>query len=131
MPREVIKAPGDPSVWRRHPHAPPPGTELGPLDAVGDGREHKFGPEPDPFSLFVVRRGAEAYAYVNVCPHLRLPLNCKRDRFTIGGEIMCSMHKAMFRIEDGLCTGGACEGWSLNPVPVEISADGVIRIRAG
>ena len=29
--------------------------------------------------IFVVRRGDEAFAYVNICPHQFLPLNWKTD----------------------------------------------------
>ncbi|HET9625678.1 MAG TPA: Rieske 2Fe-2S domain-containing protein [Kofleriaceae bacterium] len=134
MPRASIITPGDPTVWRRHSHAPPPGTELGTLDAIpdGEGREFTFGPEHDAFSMFVVRRGGAAFGYVNVCPHFSLKLNYKRDQFTTrgGDEIMCSMHFALFRIDDGLCTEGACEGRSLDPVPIEVTPAGTLRIAA-
>jgi nitrite reductase/ring-hydroxylating ferredoxin subunit len=131
MPRELIQIPGDPAVWRRHTHAPAPGTALGAADAISDGqgREFAFGPEHDPFSMFVVRRGDALFGYVNSCPHFRLRLNYRRDQFTTrDGEIMCSMHFALFRIDDGMCTDGACEGRALDPVPVEVTADGTLRI---
>ncbi len=133
MPRARVEVLGDPAVWSRHPHAPPPGTELGALDAIadGEGREHTVGPEPEPFSMIIVRRGATAFGYVNFCPHFGIPLNARRDRFTADGEIMCSMHFALFRFDDGMCTDGACEGQGLDPVPIEVTSDGVIRIRAG
>lgn len=129
MPRDEV--PGDPTAWTRHPHAPPPGTELGALDALADGggREHVFGPEADAFSLLVVRRGRAAFGYVNICPHFGIPLTAKRDAFTCDGEMMCSMHFALFRFDDGICTDGACEGLGLDPVPIEVTSDGVIRIR--
>lgn len=125
--------PGDPGAWRRHPHAPPPGTELGPADAIPDGagREFCFGPAHDAFSMFVVRRGAEVFGYLNVCPHFSLKLNYRRDQFTTrDGEILCSMHFALFRMDDGVCIDGACPGRALDPVPVEIAPDGALRIAA-
>jgi nitrite reductase/ring-hydroxylating ferredoxin subunit len=134
MPRDVVRMTGDPGAWRRHRHAPAPGTELGPLAAIpdGEGREFAFGPEAERedhgFSMFVVRRGEAAFGYVNVCPHFGLRLNHRRDLFTTYGEIMCSMHFALFRIDNGLCTDGACEGKSLDPVPIEITAAGTLRI---
>ena len=133
MPYEVTEVPGDPTVWSRHAHAPAAGTALMSLDAIpdGQGREVAFGPEHDELSMFIVRRGAAVFGYVNVCPHFSLKLNYKRDQFTTrdGGEIMCSMHYALFRIDDGMCIEGACEGRALDPVPLEITAEGVIRIR--
>lgn len=123
--------PADPTAWRRHAHAPAHGTELGPVDAIvdGKGREYVFGPDHDAFRMFVVRRGASVFGYLNVCPHLSLRLNYRANQFTTrDGEIMCSMHFALFRVDDGLCIDGACPGRSLDPVPVEVTPDGVLRI---
>jgi len=130
----VATTPGDPTVWRRHPHAPPPGTELGPAAAIpdGEGREFTFGPAHDAFRMFVVRRGAALFGYLNVCPHFSLPLNYRPDRFTTrDGEILCSMHFALFRMADGVCIDGACPGRALDPVPVEVAPGGALRIAAG
>jgi len=125
-----VAQPGDPAAWRRHPHAPPPGTDLGPVDVVpdGQGREFVFGPGHAPFRMFVVRRGAELFGYLNICPHFSLPLNYRPDQFTTrDGEILCSMHFALFRMHDGVCIDGACPGRALDPVPVEVAA-GRLRI---
>jgi nitrite reductase/ring-hydroxylating ferredoxin subunit len=121
----------DPTAWRRHPHAPPPGTTLGPVDAIPDGQGHEytFGPDHDAFRMFVVRRGADVFGYLNVCPHFSLRLNYRPDQFTTrDGEILCSMHFALFRFDDGLCIAGACPGRSLDPVGVEVTPDGTLRI---
>ena len=125
--------PCDPSAWRRHVHAPAPGTELGAAEAIpdGQGREFRFGPAYDAFRMFVVRRGARVFGYLNICPHLSLPLNYRPDQFTTGdGEILCSMHFALFRFDDGVCIDGACPGRALDPVPVEITPSGTLRIAA-
>jgi nitrite reductase/ring-hydroxylating ferredoxin subunit len=127
------QAAGDPTVWRRHRHAPPPGTELGGAAAIADGqgREFCFGPEHDAFRMFVVRRGDAVFGYVNVCPHFSLRLNYRPDQFTTrDGEILCSMHFALFRFDDGVCIDGACPGRALDPVPVEITPGGMLRIAA-
>jgi nitrite reductase/ring-hydroxylating ferredoxin subunit len=122
---------GDPSAWRRHPHAPAAGTKLCAVDAIpdGQGRELTFGPDHDRFRMFVVRSGGDVYAYLNVCPHFSLPLNYRPDQFTTrDGEILCSMHFALFRASDGVCIDGACPGRALDPVPIEVAPDGTLRI---
>jgi nitrite reductase/ring-hydroxylating ferredoxin subunit len=123
--------PGDPVAWTRQAHAPAAGTVLGPLDDIpdGQGREYVFGPAHDLFRMFVVRRGAAVFGYLNICPHFSLPLNHRANQFTTrDGEILCSMHFALFRIDDGVCIEGACPGRSLDPVPVELAPDGALRI---
>jgi nitrite reductase/ring-hydroxylating ferredoxin subunit len=123
--------PGDPVAWTRLAHAPAAGTVLGPLDDIpdGQGREYMFGPAHDPFRMFVVRRGAAAFGYLNICPHFSLRLNYRANQFTTrDGEILCSMHFALFRMDDGVCIEGACPGRALDPVPVEIAPDGTLRI---
>jgi nitrite reductase/ring-hydroxylating ferredoxin subunit len=115
--------PGNPATWRRHPHAPAPGTELGPANAIpdGQGREFAFGPDHDRFRMFVVRSGSDLFGYLNVCPHFSLPLNYRPDQFTTrDGEILCSMH-----------FDGACPGRALDPIPVEVAPDGTLRIAVG
>ena len=122
---------GDRGAWRRHPHAPAPGRPLVSVDAIpdGQGRELTFGPDHDRFRMFVVRFGRDVHAYLNVCPHFSLPLNYRADQFTTrDGEILCSMHFALFRPSDGVCIDGACPGRALDPVPVEVTADGALRI---
>jgi nitrite reductase/ring-hydroxylating ferredoxin subunit len=123
----------DPIAWTRHPYAPAVGTELGPADAIpdGQGREYVFGPDHEAFRMFVVRRGHEVFGYVNVCPHFSLRLNYRANQFTTrDGEILCSMHFALFRLDDGVCIDGACPGRALDPVPVAIAPGGVLHIAA-
>ena len=120
----------DPGYWRLRPRAPSPGTVLGPLAEVpeGRGKEYLFGRGKSAFSMFVVRRGSEVWGYLNICPHFSLPLN---DR---AGEIMnedgtlirCSMHFSDFRIEDGFCVAGPCSGESLLALPVRLDDEGWI-----
>ena len=77
-----------------------------------------------PLRGFVVRVGAEAFAYVNSCPHARHPLNLGPNRFlTPGGElILCSSHGALFDKRTGFCVAGPCGGQSLERVPIKIEA---------
>ncbi|HEU4734938.1 MAG TPA: Rieske 2Fe-2S domain-containing protein [Kofleriaceae bacterium] len=123
--------PGDPVAWTRLAHAPAAGTVLGTLDDIpdGQGREYVFGPAHDAFRMFIVRRGYQVFGYLNICPHFSLRLNYRANQFTTrDGEILCSMHFALFRMDDGVCIEGACPGRALDPVPVEALPDGTLRI---
>ena len=126
----VVETP-DPELWKKRPYAPQPGQVLGPFDEIPDGRakEYIFGVGVNAFRMFVVRQGSEAYGYVNQCPHYSLPLNHRPDQFLSrsGDKIMCTQHLALFRIEDGACLDGACDGRALDPVPVVVR-DGQLSI---
>lgn len=119
--------------WREHRFAPRSGTPLCRFEELPDleGKEFVFGHGAQPCRMFVVRRGNQAWAYLNSCPHFQLPLNPYSDRFMNSDRsaIMCANHYAMFRVEDGACTDGPCEGDRLEPVPIEIR-DGVVFIAA-
>jgi nitrite reductase/ring-hydroxylating ferredoxin subunit len=124
---------GDPSYWRTLPYAPAPGARLAAVGEVpdGQGREFVFGRGRNAFRMFVVRRAEAVFGYLNRCPHLSLPLNHRPERFmnSTGERIMCTQHLAIFRIEDGFCEQGACEGLWLDPVPVTVRG-GAIEVAA-
>ena len=67
--------------------------------------------------------------YLNLCPHFSLKLNQRGEQFLNddGSLIRCTQHFAEFRIADGFCVAGACEGSFLDPVPVHV-ADGHLVI---
>ncbi len=80
--------------------------------------------------IFLVRRGGEAFAYVNVCPHQFLPLNWHTDIFLTldKTQILCVMHAARFDIETGRMTYGPVgEDCGLRPVPITVE-DGQVRL---
>ena len=115
--------------------APPaPGTVLCQLADIADpgGREFSFGRPPHEFTMFVIRRGSQAFGYVNDCPHARSPLNWLPDKFLDPSRtlIQCATHGARFRIEDGFCVGGPCPGKSLLAVPVRVEG-GAVVVTAG
>jgi len=87
------------------------------LDDVPDGG----GFEPAA-AILVLRRGDDAWAYQNVCPHFSIPLNYESNTFcAYGGElVMCAHHSAMFRFEDGACIDGPCLGASLTSIPIRV-----------
>lgn len=100
------------------------------LEDIPDGGAKGFPGPPGSFTgLFVVRRGAEVFAYVNSCPHVGLPLDPVPDRFLDrkGELIVCAAHGARFRVEDGHCVSGPCLGDALEPVAVRVE-DGEIRV---
>lgn len=79
-------------------------------------------------NLFVVRLGQAVYGYRNRCPHVGVELNWQPDTFLSFDErdIQCSVHGAMFRIQDGHCLSGPCVGRSLEPLAVEVEDGWVI-----
>jgi nitrite reductase/ring-hydroxylating ferredoxin subunit len=79
------------------------------------------------FLGFVVRRYGLLRGFVDRCPHVGTPLAALPDRYLTreGDLIVCSTHGAMFRLDDGFCLAGPCEGRSLWPWPVVVEADEV------
>ena len=72
--------------------------------------------------MFVVRWQGTVGGYVNSCPHTGVSLDWNPDQFFNYERtlIMCSMHYALFRPEDGVCVHGPCAGKSLAPVRVRV-----------
>jgi nitrite reductase/ring-hydroxylating ferredoxin subunit len=83
----------------------------------------------EPEDIFLVRHQDRTYAYQNHCPHTGVNLNWLPDQFLdIDGKyIQCSVHGALFQIENGFCVRGPCAGQSLQPVELDIS-DGQIYL---
>jgi nitrite reductase/ring-hydroxylating ferredoxin subunit len=109
-----------PEAWRA----------LCPVDEIGDGESRGFGPAPGGFTgLFAVRKADKVFVYVNSCPHIGVPLNWRdHDFLTLDKiRIICASHGAEFRITDGECLHGPCQGDRLEAVTVEIR-DGVVYV---
>ena len=78
--------------------------------------------------IFLVRKDGKAHGYINVCPHRFLPLNWKDNAFLTFDKtkILCVVHAAIFRLEDGAClTTHWFEG--LTPVTLTVE-NGDIRM---
>ncbi len=94
------------------------------LDDIPDGGSNGFFTETSDGRLLymVIRRGNEVFVYENKCPHTGMPLDFQPGRFLTsdGALIQCSNHEAKFRIEDGFCVSGPCQGDSLKAVKAEI-----------
>ncbi len=82
----------------------------------------------DALDLIVLRRGCNVFAYVNRCPHKGTPLETFPDHFLdpSGELLICSTHGARFRVHDGACVAGPCEGAGLTAVGVFVSEGDVL-----
>jgi nitrite reductase/ring-hydroxylating ferredoxin subunit len=97
----------------------------------GEAKEYVFGTGRRVFSMLVVRRGDNAYAYVNACPHVWLPLTYRSGSVVSadGGRLVCSNHYAEFSVEDGnTVSGPVTPDCGLTPVPVHVDARGCLII---
>jgi hydroxyquinol 1,2-dioxygenase len=121
---------GNAAYWQLRPNAPAAGALLGPAGEVPEGgaKAYRFGRGRSAVQMFVVRHEGQVRGYLNICPHFSRPLNHDPDAFLADGLIVCVRHFARFRPHDGLCVEGACEGSHLDPVPVVIDAEGMLRI---
>lgn len=101
------------------------------LDDIPDGgaKGVVIGNGPDALDIILLRRGGDVFAYVNRCPHNGTPLETFPDKFLdqTGEILICSTHGARFRVKDGFCVKGPCEGSSLESCPVQVT-DGVVTI---
>jgi nitrite reductase/ring-hydroxylating ferredoxin subunit len=84
-------------------------------------------------AVLVLRRGDDAWAYRNVCPHFSIPLNYEPDTFWAydASLVMCAHHSAMFRFEDGECVDGPCLGARLTRVPIRIENNSIFIDEGG
>ena len=63
------------------------------------------------------------FAYINECPHLKIPLDWGNDVFLDpeGDLIQCATHGALFTINNGECIYGPCLGKHLIAAEVHIA----------
>jgi nitrite reductase/ring-hydroxylating ferredoxin subunit len=109
---------------------PSAGTVLCRLDDIPSpgAKGFEFSSGDTPFRAFVVRRGAELYGYIDICPHAGWPLAMRDERrLTRDGQfLICTGHGALFRIEDGGCVAGPCEARTLQPWAVAVRDGAVV-----
>jgi nitrite reductase/ring-hydroxylating ferredoxin subunit len=101
------------------------------LDEIAKGAARGFliGEGAARLDMVVVRRGEVVRAYLNSCPHQLMPLETFPDKFLNedGSLFICSTHGARFRVEDGYCVSGPCEGKSLQMIACVV-VDGVVAV---
>lgn len=81
--------------------------------------------------LVVLDESKTPRAYLNVCKHLPIPLDGGTGDFFDDDRrhLFCGTHGALYRLSDGRCVAGPCEGESLDPIELEVR-DGVIFVTA-
>lgn len=78
-----------------------------------------FDLERCPLFLVLLDNGGPR-AYRNSCPHLHIELNWQPHGFLDYDQcfIQCKTHGALFRMDDGYCIVGPCNGQSLTPLDI-------------
>lgn len=95
-------------------------TLLGPADlGEGEARIHSIeGLDPPWRSVIVVQAETGWCGYWNVCRHIPVPLDGGEGHLEEGDHWTCRTHGARFRVSDGLCVEGPCQGLSLYALAV-------------
>ena len=109
--------------------APPSGRELARVAEVPDAGalvvdiEHEGGR----ISLILTRRGESVQCFVNRCTHADYPLQRADGRVLVQEEryLVCGAHGASYRLDDGACAGGPCNGKGLTRVAIRVR-DGAV-----
>jgi nitrite reductase/ring-hydroxylating ferredoxin subunit len=72
--------------------------------------------------VILTRVGDRVAAFRNRCPHAGYPMERPDGRIVVqeGRYMICSAHFASFRLEDGACAGGPCNGDGLERVAVDV-----------
>jgi nitrite reductase/ring-hydroxylating ferredoxin subunit len=92
---------------------------------AGEVRRASLGVDAEgrPFQVMVLRDAdGRIVAYRNLCQHLPVPLDGGTGELLTddGAHLICGTHGALYRLGDGLCVEGPCEGASLEPLPVRV-----------
>lgn len=78
--------------------------------------------------LVLATPDGEPRAYLNRCRHLPIPLDGGSREFLTddGTHLRCGTHGAIYRLDDGYCVEGPCEGTWLERVPLRIDDEGFV-----
>jgi nitrite reductase/ring-hydroxylating ferredoxin subunit len=100
---------------------------LADLEATG-AKGVTLGTLPHLREIVVVQIEDGVRAYANRCPHMYSTLETFPDRFldATREHLVCSTHGARFRVQDGLCVSGPCQGYNLEPVAVRLEGSRVM-----
>lgn len=102
-----------------------PGLALARVEDIPDAGARLA--DADGVSLILTRRGDVVRAFRNRCTHADFPLQRADGRLIVqeGRYLVCAVHGASYRLDDGACAGGPCNGGALEPIAI-IVRDGVI-----
>lgn len=80
-------------------------------------------------NIFLVRKDDFVFCYLNWCPHNQVLIDQIPGQFMNKDNtlIQCSKHGALFRMEDGFCVEGPCEGESLKKLRCK-TLEGVVYL---
>lgn len=101
-------------------------VRVGSLDELGEKRALGVrlarGRHGQPrFGLVVLGPKGEPCGYMNLCKHLPVPIDSlSGDFLDEEGFLVCRTHGARYRVEDGYCIDGPCEGESLDALEVVV-----------
>lgn len=92
------------------------------FDPWGTGRD----------TVLALRWQGQIKVYRNLCPHLDVSMQYRKDRFMSGDgqHIVCFAHGALFDPADGACLLGPCLGQSLQALSVQKDDDLNLWIQA-
>ncbi len=94
------------------------------LSEIADGQAQAYPhPENETKTILIARLGDNAFAYLNMCPHMGVELQFQENKFMSfdGSQIQCAMHGALFEVSSGRCDWGPCVGQSLHAIPVTVN----------
>ncbi len=92
-------------------------------DVPAGGLGFTYGAGPLALAGILVRTEVGARGWLNRCRHLAVPLDHQDPgRFASPrrGHLVCSVHGALYRADDGTCVAGPCRGAALRPLPVVV-----------
>lgn len=103
---------------------------LADLDATG-AKGASVGEWPDELRVVIVRDGNTVRAYQNRCPHMFSSLESRPDHFLDADRVhlVCAVHGARFRMSDGVCVDGPCQGDALSAVSIVVERTDVLLDR--
>lgn len=114
-----------------NPARPPAGAVLATLSDIAPGaaivRDYREGDAW--YSLLIARdKDGAARVYENICPHAQSPLERFDGRVLVQERryLVCAMHGASFRIDNGECVGGPALGLCLTSVDHIIDGDHIL-----
>ncbi|MEP1444731.1 MAG: Rieske 2Fe-2S domain-containing protein [Paraglaciecola sp.] len=105
---------------------------IGKISDIVEGQARGFDPmHGGKDSMFMVRKGDQLFAYVDICPHYgSTSLPWKRHQYldSAANHLVCAAHGALFEIASGTCVQGPCLGQKLSKIPFEFSSQNEIWI---
>jgi nitrite reductase/ring-hydroxylating ferredoxin subunit len=109
--------------------AKPRRVKIARIDELKDGQTKKFKiRRADRVTeAFLIRKGGDYFAYLNLCRHWMVGLDYDDNDFLSeeGAWVVCKSHGAVYRPETGECESGPCNGAALYRVPVEQDPEAV------